>query len=1580
MFEILANVGLQSEYYSRVPKNLYNIQDTLLPTKFLLSGDQELNININPQDIDADIWLAPEGTDAFAVSTDMTKADGGRIKVPHDEGTYRLYLVDGDSKSEPSKGEIIVSDGNFIENVEEGGSYRTSLANPFKVQLKDDYIKEALLNGKKISSGYGITEEGDQELIITDLNDSNISIKFSMYIELVDKVFAKNAVKNWGESVKLGESNNETHAWFVPEEMEILSIAQLVESDQMTKSSDVNANVIDTPKTPGKYVLYLVNGDEISGPSEAVLTVATSEFSVTEGLVARFNADDIETGEGEQLDKWNDLVGGYSLLQNEEKKQPTMKKTALGMKYVEFDGQTSEMIMDSSQVLDLNGKSNLSIVTFSAFTGTDPESYTYGDTKCTVYFGESGSWGSTYLSSYGGFIASRFGSGQEGNYIKTVREKQNNDFVMTAMVKDKETEYLYDDGKKIATVTGKYEQTKNNKTTMMVGKTASGTPSYFQGGISEILIYDRTLSEEEISNLQSYMMTKYYLSQLNPILEEAQGILYEEGAEDKYNSNSWKNLQDSYDQAILIKEQVVDGEKVVAESVKAACENLRNAIDSMQEVITAIPEDNLSLWLKADEGVVKGEDGRVNVWQDSSGAGHNAIIAQNPQDGENLTTPELAENGYNGKPVVRFNGTSDGMQFPFGNIDKTSEATVVIISSSKSDKEETYGGDNIPLLYFHEYGGGWSKFVVTPTSGNVNARFGSGRSDDNGGFMCYERPHNIGEDFSTTVAVKSGSDETIYVGDQEVMSRSNGSATFTNVKDDIGYLGRYPVGSNTTYWYNQSDIAEIMIYNRALGLVEIQQINAYINSKYNISVELASISLEEPAKTEYTIGEELDLEGLKVTAHYSDGSSKELEQEAYEVSGFDSTKAGEKTVTVTYDGKSAEFKVMIKEVAAPAELTSISLEGPAKTQYIIGEELDLEGLKVIAHYSDGSSIELEQEAYEVRGFDSTEAGEKTVTVTCEGVSAEFKVMVKEVETPAELTAISLEGPEKTEYLVGEELDLEGLKVTAHYSDGSSKEVEQEAYEISGFDSTKAGEKTVTVTYEGLNAEFKVMVNIIEIPLISISLDQTNVELTSGSELKLTVLFNPDNTTDPKGIEWSSSNEDIATVEDGTVYAIMKGETTITALVGDKSATCKVIVIEDPEEPVIVTGIVLDKEHIFFSEKGAKAQLEAQIMPENATNKNIIWSSDNNGVATVESGIITAISNGTAIITAESEDGGLKAFCKVEVKIPPATIEVREVKINKSQITLKPGQTERIAAELIPENATDKTVKWTSSNRNVVIVENDGTIKAIQSGVATITASSLNGKTAKCTVTVKEPEKGYISFQDGGYSLYVTESKQTKIIKNVAAGNITGYRSDNPKVATVSSKGIIKGVSKGATYIHVTTDKGISASVKVKVNVPKIKLNYTKLPLQIKKSTNKLKVTSKIKTDYVKSWRSKDKKVATVDKKGKIIAHKVGSATIEVTMKSGAKASCVIKVQKKQVKVTKLLINKTKISLKKGKTFKLVVTKVPVTAGDKITFSTSNKKVATVTSKGKIRGIKKGVVKIYIKASGGKKRSCKVTIN
>ena len=165
--------------------------------------------------------------------------------------------------------------------------------------------------------------------------------------------------------------------------------------------------------------------------------------------------------------------------------------------------------------------------------------------------------------------------------------------------------------------------------------------------------------------------------------------------------------------------------------------------------------------------------------------------------------------------------------------------------------------------------------------------------------------------------------------------------------------------------------------------------------------------------------------------------------------------------------------------------------------------------------------------------------------------------------------------------------------------------------------------------------------------------------------------------------------------------------------------------------------------------------------------------------------------------------------------------------------------------------------------------------------------------------------------------------------------------------------------------------------------PFIKLNAKTIPLKVKQSTTAVKVTME-KGDSIASWKSSNKKIATVNSKGKITGKKAGTAKITVTLKSGVKAAIKVKVQKKAVTTSKISVTgKTskigkKLTLKKGKSATLAVTVTPITSKEKVTYKSSNKKVAAVTSKGKITAKKPGKAKITVK-SGKKKVVITVTV-
>ena len=255
----------------------------------------------------------------------------------------------------------------------------------------------------------------------------------------------------------------------------------------------------------------------------------------------------------------------------------------------------------------------------------------------------------------------------------------------------------------------------------------------------------------------------------------------------------------------------------------------------------------------------------------------------------------------------------------------------------------------------------------------------------------------------------------------------------------------------------------------------------YAGDEPEPAVTLTGISVTAPEKTTYTVGEELTLDGLKVTASYSDNTGKDVTEAAdVDTSACDMNAAGTYTVTVSYtEGevtKTDSFEITVKDTAVePGEavLTGISVTAPEKTAYTVGEELTLDGLKVTASYSDNTGKDVTEAAdVDTSTCDMNAAGTYTVTVSyTEGEVTKtdsFEITVKDAAVePGEavLTGIEAAAPEKTVYTVGDKLDLTGLKITASYSDGATKDVTEAAdVDTSASDMDKAGTYTVKVSY------------------------------------------------------------------------------------------------------------------------------------------------------------------------------------------------------------------------------------------------------------------------------------------------------------------------------------------------------------------------------------------------------------------------------------------------------------------------------------------------------------------------------------
>lgn len=167
---------------------------------------------------------------------------------------------------------------------------------------------------------------------------------------------------------------------------------------------------------------------------------------------------------------------------------------------------------------------------------------------------------------------------------------------------------------------------------------------------------------------------------------------------------------------------------------------------------------------------------------------------------------------------------------------------------------------------------------------------------------------------------------------------------------------------------------------------------------------------------------------------------------------------------------------------------------------------------------------------------------------------------------------------------------------------------------------------------------------------------------------------------------------------------------------------------------------------------------------------------------------------------------------------------------------------------------------------------------------------------------------------------------------------------------------------------------------IKKKKAKVKLNAKSTTMQVNKTSTALKVKSSSRGDTVRKWTSLNKKVAAVDKKtGKITAKSVGYTYITVTMKSGVSAKCKVIVQENAVATKKVLFGAKSIEIKNGKSKKLQVLRTPISANDKLEFTSSREKVAVVNSKGKVTAKSKGSTTITVKTATGKKASCKIYV-
>ncbi len=391
-------------------------------------------------------------------------------------------------------------------------------------------------------------------------------------------------------------------------------------------------------------------------------------------------------------------------------------------------------------------------------------------------------------------------------------------------------------------------------------------------------------------------------------------------------------------------------------------------------------------------------------------------------------------------------------------------------------------------------------------------------------------------------------------------------------------------------------------------------------------------------------------------------------------------------------------------------------------------------------------------------------------------------------------------------------------------------------------------------------------------------------------------------------------------------------------------------------------------------EGKSTQLIATVSPESAIDKTVTWKSDNEDVAIVSSnGTVTGVSAGTANITATC--GNASATCKVRVNPVTAT----SVTLSVQYLSLLVGQSDKLTATVSPENTTDKTVTWVSSNSQVATVDSEGNVKGLTRGNCTITATAVNGgHTAECQVTVIQPVEAinitpkYLSLKAGESS-----SLSVSVIPANANNKSVTWISEDESIAKVDQLGNVTAIAGGRTKISAKSnyDNSLNDFCEITVTQPVTGITLSQNSAEISVDGS-LQLIATVLPDNSSNknvtWSSSDLSVAMVSGNGIVYGIKAGQATIMATTEDGGfSALCKISVKDGFIPISEIALNQTSIDGNIGDTFQLTASILPENASNKtLIWQSDNESVASVDNNGLVRLLNSGVAMIKASATDG----------
>lgn len=716
------------------------------------------------------------------------------------------------------------------------------------------------------------------------------------------------------------------------------------------------------------------------------------------------------------------------------------------------------------------------------------------------------------------------------------------------------------------------------------------------------------------------------------------------------------------------------------------------------------------------------------------------------------------------------------------------------------------------------------------------------------------------------------------------------------------------------------------------------------------------------------------------TAKYDNQSGKIVFKVKDGASGKIDVKLTKVKLSILDNGQEVSLNPEVEDgyvkVSVPVDIDSVTLE----TDNFELQKGDNKNL--VVNYAPENTTDEGNYTYEVVRGDAVTVDENGKVTAVKTGTATIKVMAFGKELIATVTVVNhitkVEiNASKTEINKGEELQLTAIITPDDTSDSkiltwdSSNKNAATVDENGKVVGVSGGTTTITATSEN-NVVGSITIKVV-VPMISFTTNDKELSLNKGETHEVMYEINPEDTTESKEITWSSDKESVATVTNGVITAVGGGNAVITGILPNQKSITINVTVNVPLE-----SIELDKESIELLPT-QKQTLNLTINPEDTTDDSlVVWSSNNEQVATVTNGEVTAVASGNATITVTK--GSKSDTVSVHVLKP-----IDSFVISEREVTLNRNESKNLTVTILPDDAEEsKTVTWTSSDPESVSVDQNGKItglKGTQSPV-TITGKLANGKEVTCNVTVVVLIND-ISLNKTSTTINKGETETLTVTidpEDTSEDTTVTWDSSDKTVATVDSTGKVTALKAGTTTISATVGNH-TKNCAVTVNVPISSVTVETADFELARGDNK-QVVAKVNPDDATgdktiTWTSSDETVATVDSTGKVTAVGKGNATITAT--AGGKSDTV-KVTV-YVPITSFTTPEEAFSLVKftTKTIDTTINPSDTTENKKITWTSSNNQVATVDQNGKVTGVAAGTAKITGKLENNMKVEVNVTV-